>query len=181
MPATLSIFDAGPGLHQLVHGAAEGARIAQQRGDVAEHDAGLGIVRDACGSRHAGRFQRQKRSSGSQAEPGRRTAERNHKQKRNRRPGGHVHVIGMKISPAASGAVSRACRRRRPRTPGAASVDWMCSAAVPLLVKPCLMPAGHDHQLAGLERRVGVVRPTSASPSSTCSTSSTACRCVGAP
>ena len=37
---------AGPGLHQFVDRAAEGARVAQQRGDVAEHDAGLGIVRD---------------------------------------------------------------------------------------------------------------------------------------
>ena len=37
---------AGPRLHQFIHGAAERARIAEQRGDVAEHDAGLGIVRD---------------------------------------------------------------------------------------------------------------------------------------
>ena len=37
---------AGPGLHQFVDGAAEGPRIAQKRGDVAEHDARLGIVRD---------------------------------------------------------------------------------------------------------------------------------------
>ena len=37
---------AGPGLHQLVDRAAERARIAEQRGDVAEHDPGLGIVRD---------------------------------------------------------------------------------------------------------------------------------------
>src|SRR5262249_58446630 len=36
-----------PGLHQLVDRAAEGARIAQQRRDVAEHDPGLGIVRDS--------------------------------------------------------------------------------------------------------------------------------------
>jgi len=52
---------AGPGLHQLVDGAAEGARIAQERGDVAEHDPGLGIVRNAADrfleivlDRHAG-------------------------------------------------------------------------------------------------------------------------------
>ena len=38
---------AGPGLHQLVDGAAERPRIAEKRGDVAKHDAGLGIVRDA--------------------------------------------------------------------------------------------------------------------------------------
>src|SRR5215471_5166972 len=38
---------ARPRLHQLVDGAAEGARIAEQRGDVAEDDAGLGIVGDA--------------------------------------------------------------------------------------------------------------------------------------
>ena len=37
---------ASPGLHHLVDGAAERARIAEQRGDVAEHDAGLGIVGD---------------------------------------------------------------------------------------------------------------------------------------
>ena len=37
---------AGPRLHQFVDRAAEGARIAEQRGDVAEHDARLGIVRD---------------------------------------------------------------------------------------------------------------------------------------
>src|SRR5450830_899761 len=37
---------AGPGLHHLVHGAAERARIAEQRGDVAKHNARLGIVGD---------------------------------------------------------------------------------------------------------------------------------------
>ena len=37
---------AGPGLHQFVDRAAERARVAQQRGDVAEHDARLGIVGD---------------------------------------------------------------------------------------------------------------------------------------
>ena len=37
---------AGPGLHQLVDRAAEGTRIAEQRGDVAEDDAGLGVIRD---------------------------------------------------------------------------------------------------------------------------------------
>ena len=35
---------AGPGLHQFVHRAAERARVAQQRGDVAEHDPRLGII-----------------------------------------------------------------------------------------------------------------------------------------
>jgi hypothetical protein len=39
-------FAAGPWLHQLIDGLAEGARVAEQRGDVAEHDPGLGIVRD---------------------------------------------------------------------------------------------------------------------------------------
>ena len=37
---------AGPGLHQRVHRAAEGACVAEHGGDVAEHDSGLGIVRD---------------------------------------------------------------------------------------------------------------------------------------
>src|SRR5262249_59930646 len=37
----------GPRLHQFVDRATEGARIAEQRGDVAEHDPGLGIVRNA--------------------------------------------------------------------------------------------------------------------------------------
>src|SRR5579871_352885 len=37
---------ARPGLHQLVDGAAEGPRVAQERGDVAKHDARLRIVRD---------------------------------------------------------------------------------------------------------------------------------------
>jgi hypothetical protein len=37
---------AGPRLHQFVDGAAEGARVAEQRGDVAEHDAGLRVIRD---------------------------------------------------------------------------------------------------------------------------------------
>jgi len=37
-------FRAGPGLHQFVHGAPEGARIAQKSGDIAEHDPRLGIV-----------------------------------------------------------------------------------------------------------------------------------------
>ena len=37
---------AGPGMHQLVHRAAEGARIAEQRGDVAEEDPRLRIVRN---------------------------------------------------------------------------------------------------------------------------------------
>ena len=37
---------AGPWLHHFVDRAAESARIAEQRGDVTEHDAGLGIVRD---------------------------------------------------------------------------------------------------------------------------------------
>src|SRR5689334_10484672 len=37
----------GPGLHHFIHRPAEGARIAQKRGDVAKDDPGLGIVRDA--------------------------------------------------------------------------------------------------------------------------------------
>ena len=37
---------AGPGMHQLVDGAAKGARVAKKRGDVAKHDARLGIIRD---------------------------------------------------------------------------------------------------------------------------------------
>jgi hypothetical protein len=37
---------ARPGLHQLVDRAAERASVAEQRGDVAEHDPRLGIVRD---------------------------------------------------------------------------------------------------------------------------------------
>ena len=40
---------AGIGLHHLVHRAAERARIAEQGGDVAEHDSGLGIIRNGCG------------------------------------------------------------------------------------------------------------------------------------
>ena len=36
----------GPGMHEFVDRTAEGARIRQQRGDVAEQDALLGIVRD---------------------------------------------------------------------------------------------------------------------------------------
>ena len=43
-PGHLVDFIAGERLHQLVHRAAEGARVAQQGGDVAEHDPGLGIV-----------------------------------------------------------------------------------------------------------------------------------------
>ena len=39
----LGDLHSGPGLHQFVDRAAEGARVAQERGDVAEHDAlGLG-------------------------------------------------------------------------------------------------------------------------------------------
>ena len=38
---------AGPGLHQFVDGAAERACVAQQRRDVAKHDARLGIVGDS--------------------------------------------------------------------------------------------------------------------------------------
>ena len=37
---------AGPWLHQFVDRAAEGARIAEQRGDVAKQDSRLGIVRN---------------------------------------------------------------------------------------------------------------------------------------
>ena len=36
----------GIGMHQLVDGTAEGARIAEQCGDVAKQDARLGIVGD---------------------------------------------------------------------------------------------------------------------------------------
>ena len=43
-PRHLVDLQARIGLHHLVHRAAEGARIAQQGGDVAEHDARLGIV-----------------------------------------------------------------------------------------------------------------------------------------
>src|SRR5262249_27207451 len=35
-----------PGLHQLIDRAAEGTSIAEKRGNVAKHDAGLGIVRN---------------------------------------------------------------------------------------------------------------------------------------
>jgi hypothetical protein len=38
MPATLSIFIPRPRLDHLVDRAAEGAHVAEQRGDVAEHD-----------------------------------------------------------------------------------------------------------------------------------------------
>src|SRR5262249_48252456 len=38
--------DPRPGLHQLIDRAAERTRVAEQRGDVAEHDPGLGIVRN---------------------------------------------------------------------------------------------------------------------------------------
>jgi hypothetical protein len=37
---------AGPGLHQFVDRAAERARVAEQRGDVAEDDPGLGVIGD---------------------------------------------------------------------------------------------------------------------------------------
>ena len=37
---------AGPGLHQFVDRAAERAGVAEQRGDIAEDDAGFGIIRD---------------------------------------------------------------------------------------------------------------------------------------
>ena len=37
---------AGPGMHQLIDRAAERARIAEQRGDVAEHDPRLRIIRN---------------------------------------------------------------------------------------------------------------------------------------
>src|SRR6516162_1070559 len=37
---------AGPRLHQFVHRAAKRPRIAQQRGDISEHDPRLGIIRD---------------------------------------------------------------------------------------------------------------------------------------
>ena len=37
---------AGIGLHQLIHGPAEGAGVSQKRRDVPEDDAGFGIVRD---------------------------------------------------------------------------------------------------------------------------------------
>src|SRR5262249_30450998 len=36
----------GPGLDQLVDRPAKRARVAEQRGDVAEHDPGLGIIRN---------------------------------------------------------------------------------------------------------------------------------------
>src|SRR5262249_18259435 len=39
-------FHAAIGLHQRVHGSAEGAGVTQQGGDVAEQDPFLGIVRD---------------------------------------------------------------------------------------------------------------------------------------
>ena len=42
---------AGPGMHQFVDGATEGPRIAEERGDVAKHDARLGIIRDAADRR----------------------------------------------------------------------------------------------------------------------------------
>ena len=38
---------AGPRLHQFVDGAAERPRIAEKGGDVAKHDAGLRVIRDA--------------------------------------------------------------------------------------------------------------------------------------
>ena len=44
IPATFSILRAGQGLHQLVHRAPERPRVAEQRGDVAEQDSGLGVV-----------------------------------------------------------------------------------------------------------------------------------------
>ncbi len=37
---------AGPGLHQFIDRAAEGARIAEQRGDVAKKDSRLRIIRN---------------------------------------------------------------------------------------------------------------------------------------
>src|SRR5438477_11952110 len=49
------------GLHQFVHGAPEGTRIAQKRGDVAEVDAGLRVIRNGTdGTRkiHLGRSYR---------------------------------------------------------------------------------------------------------------------------
>src|SRR5580704_4311472 len=38
-------FAAGPGLHQFVDGAAEGSRVAEERGDVAKDDPRLRIIR----------------------------------------------------------------------------------------------------------------------------------------
>ena len=46
MPATLSIPAVAPGLDQRVDGDFEGPAIAQQRGDVTELDARLGVIRD---------------------------------------------------------------------------------------------------------------------------------------
>ena len=46
MPAHLVDALAGIGMHEFVHRAAERPRVAEQRGDVAEHDAGLRIIRD---------------------------------------------------------------------------------------------------------------------------------------
>jgi len=42
---------AGPGLHQLVDGAPERPRVAEQRRDIAEHDTRLGIIRDGADRR----------------------------------------------------------------------------------------------------------------------------------
>ena len=46
IPATLSIRDAQPRRDQRFDGDRKGARVAQQRGDVAELDARLGVIRD---------------------------------------------------------------------------------------------------------------------------------------
>src|SRR5829696_1882224 len=46
MPATLSALPPAIGVDERVDGAAEGARVAQERGDVAEHDPGLRVVGD---------------------------------------------------------------------------------------------------------------------------------------
>ena len=62
MPATLSIFMPAQGCTSLVHRAAERARIAEQRGDVAEHDPRLGIVRNGADRRAQIEFERRVRS-----------------------------------------------------------------------------------------------------------------------
>src|SRR5262249_14332105 len=45
-PGDLVDLHPRPGLNQLVDRAAERTRVAEQRGDVAEYDPGLGIIRN---------------------------------------------------------------------------------------------------------------------------------------
>src|SRR5262249_27983793 len=140
----------GPWLHQLVHRTAEGPRIAQQRGDVAEHDARLRVIRNRADGLAQVVLDSTRRHR--VAPP----------------PGSHRRGDSRLSSYAASNT-------------GAASVDSICKTALPALEKPCFRPAGTITNWPFVRVTCSSSIQTSAVPSRTHSTSSTAWRCVGAP